>query len=540
MPGAASATAFAMQVDGRDLFLFAGHWPYPLLPRERWAASLAQLAAAHLNAVVLSVPWSWHEPEEGELDLQGESDPRRDLAAALDLCAQHGLYAVVRLGPHIGGGWPGGGIPDWLPNTHPEVLALDAQGQPVGVEMGDPPVTYLHPVYQAYVAGWYQACLPLLRRSLISEEGTVVAVEIDHCPACWGLPEGDPLLTDYNAWVIGQNGRPGLYQRWLAARYGDVERLNRCYGTRYETFAAVQPPRRRPASYQELPWFSDWRRCKMDLLNQHLEYLYDWLRAGGLDVPILVASPYRSPLAARCCADYFRLRGKPVWVAQDAGCNLPIPGDDGALGQWVGITELARRWVRGTTLPPAGLDTPAAASSGNPQEPVDLLCALELGHGLNALGLAADGEGGAGSAQAAVRRLGRFLELHGERLVHTSPLVDLAVGWYEPYEDCGQQGDARAYGWRDDYRAMLQERWGLPTGGGHRPGCVGLLSLMARLGLSFAMLDLERDPLEEWLQHPQLWVLGLDFHGRFRAEGADLVCAGRGQPGAAATRALPR
>ena len=518
MPGSACAIPYAIQVHGRELFLFARAWPYYRLPRERWAGSLDALVAAGHNAVVLNVPWCWHEPEEGELDLEGETDPRRDLAAALELCAQHGVYVIARPGPRIGASELGSGIPGWLLETHPEVLALDAWGRPVGVEAGDPPVTCLHPVYQAYVAGWYQAFLPFLRQALIGERGTVVAVEIDHCPTCWGLQEGNPLLADYNPWVVGQNGRPGLYQRWLAARYGDAEHLNRRYGTRYTALWAVEPPRRPPASYRELPWFSDWRRCKMDLRNQHLEYLYDWLRAGGIDVPIVVACPEGSPLAARHCADHFRLQGKPVLVAPAGGALAPdLAEAGGALGQVVATAELARRWVKGTALPPAGFDAPADGADGDPAR-AEVLWALGLGHGLNVLGLAApvDGEGPAGlpgrdgCGLPGARRLGRFLTCHGERLVRTVPLADLALGWYEPYEDCSQQGDTCAYGWRDDYRAALHEGWGLP-GDGRQPGRVGLLGLMALSGLSFAMLDLERDPLEEWLQYPQLWVLGLDF-----------------------------
>lgn len=507
MPRTASATRYAMQVDGCDLVLFAGDFPYDRLPRRLWAATLARLRGAYLNAVTISAPWSWHEPEEGEFDLWGHTCPQRDLQGALSLSAEHGLYVILRPGPHIGGR-PDGGIPPWLVNSHPEILALDSQGRPASPGLCDRPISYLHPVYQAYAAGWYQVLLPLLRHFLAGEQGTVVAVEIDNRPSYWwGLQEGDPLAVDYGPWVVGDDGRPGLYQRWLAAQYGDVERLNRRYGRRYAAFAEVQPPRRPPAACHELPWFSDWRRCKMDLVNQHLEYLYDWLREGGVDVPIIVLDPYRSPLAARYCADYFRQRGKPVLVAH-------APAGDPALGRVVGTAELARRWVRGTGLPPAGLETPGLRSPEAQGLGVEALCALQLGHGLNALGLTAVHDG-AGSREprtdyAAVRHLGRFLETHGERLVRTEPLADVAFGWYEPYEDCGQQGDARVLGWRDDYRRLLADRFGLAADG-EQAGNGGLLDLMAMSGLSYAMLDLQRDALEEWLAFPQLWVLGLDF-----------------------------
>jgi len=533
----ASATRYALQVDGQELFLYAGDFPYFRLRRRQWADILAKLRAAHLNAVTISVPWSWHEPEEGRFDLNGESHPQRDLDGALSLCSEQGLHIIFRPGPYISAGWQQGSIPEWLLRSYPEVLALDAQGHRPPLEMHCPPITYLHPIYETYVAGWYQAFMPLLRRSLLTEGGTVVAVQIDDRPSYWwGLQEGDPLFVDYSPHIVGKGGKPGLYQRWLAAQYGEIGHLNECYGTHYDDWAEVQPPRRPPASISELPWFSDWRRCKMDLLNKHLEYLYDWLRAGGIDVPIAVLYPYQAPLAARRCADYFCLRSKPLLVALAADLHVTNghPVDEPALGHAVGMAELARRWAKGMGLPPAGMETPGVLSARTPPAGVEALCVLQLGHGLNALNLSpmVGGEDPPGYGLAgghlcdrgapigrlgdlrphydAIRRLGQFLDLHGRRLLRTEPLVEMAFGWYEPYENCGQQGDMRLLGWRDDYRDLLCNRFGLSCDGSLRRGS-DLLSLMATAGLNFGMLDLERDPLQEWLRYPQLWVCGLDF-----------------------------
>ncbi len=518
---AASAT-FALQVDGHDLFLLAGDLPYYDLPRRRWDEALAALRAAHFNAVTISAPWSWHEPQEGEIDLSGETDPQRDLAGALALCARQGLRVIFSPGPHVGGSWHQSDLPQWLLRAHPEVLALDAHGRGPALEVGCPALTCLHPVYAAYVAGWYQALLPILRRA----QGLLVAVRLDgRASGDRGLGD-DPLAMDYGPRVVGEGGRAGFYQQWLAAQYGEVQRLNERYQASYDSFAQVQPPRRQPASRRELPWFSDWRRCKMDLFNQHLEYLYDWLHDGGLDVPVAILFPYRSPLGARRCADYFRLRGKPVLVAH-ASTAAPT-GSRPDLGSAIAGAELARYWVRDTPYPPANLETPVYIDGRDGASGLEALCTLQLGHGLNALSLAlaAGGPSPRGDPRPAplaalsppaeplpsllaLRRLGEFLALHGERVLATEPLADVAVGWYEPYEDCGRQGNAHAFGWRDDYRQALDARFGL--WGDRAAPHAGLLGEMALAGLNYCMLDLERDPLEEWLGYPQLWVPGLDF-----------------------------
>lgn len=534
MPTIASATRYAIEIDGHALFLFAGDLPYHRLPPHRWRETLDRLRAAHLNAVTLSAPWAWHEPEEGGFDLEGISHPQRNLAGALALCGEYGLHIVFRPGPHIGGGGRYDGIPEWLLGTRPEILALDAQGHPPRTAAGCPPISYRHPVYEAYVAGWYQAFLPLLRQTLLAQKSTLIAVQIDdrssYGPGLWG---GDPLLVDYNPCVVGEGRNPGYYQRWLAARYGNIRDLNQRYQTRYRSFVEVQPPRHPLTSLGQLPWFSDWRRCKMDLVNQHLEYLYEWLREGGVDVPVAVLHPYQTPLAARRCADYFRLRGKPVLVAHSTGA----PGvcarrsSELALGPLIATARLAHHWVKDMDLPAANLETPAALAPGLNAEVLAAICVTQIGQGLNGLGLASmvEGEGATDSRRrrrdsgfpiglrgelrphyGAIKRLGRFLQVHGERLARTQPLSDVALGWYEPYEDCGQQGDARIVGWRDDYRRLLDVGVGLACDGEH-PAGGGLLGAMALSGLSCCMLDLERDPLEDWLAYRQLWVVGLDF-----------------------------
>jgi beta-galactosidase len=520
-----------------DPFLYAGDFPYFRLPRSQWAPTLVKLHAANLNTVTVTVPWSWHEPEEGEFDLRGERHGQRDLYGALELCAAEGLRVILRPGPHIGSGWRHGGVPDWLLRSRPQILALDAAGRRPSLDMCYPPITYSHPAYEANVGGWYDQLLPLLRGSQHGTPCSIVAVQIDDRPSYWwGLQGGDPLFVDYNPWIVGRPKEPGRYQRWLATRYGEIERLNERYGTRYDCFEQVPPPRRPLASLADLPWFSDWRRCKMDLLNQHLEFLYDWLRDGSVDVPIIILYPYQSPLAARRCAEYFRVRHKPVLIAAapEARPFFDRTEEDLDLGQVVGMAEMARRWVQGTGCVPAGLETPGAHPTRSLGDDIEVRTALQLGHGMNALSFApmVSGESPAGygltsshlhdrSAPIGVRgdlrphytaisRLGQFLRTSGGRLLRTAPLADVAFGWYEPYENCGQQGDLRALGWRDDYRDLLCARIGLAMSGASSHGG-GLLELVAMAGLNYAMLDLERDTLEEWLSYPQLWVLGLDF-----------------------------
>jgi len=50
------------------------------------------------------------------------------------------------------------------------------------------------------------------------------------------------------------------YRRWLRQRYGTIENLNRWWGTSWESFEAVQPPRTREQMRADLANWLEWRR----------------------------------------------------------------------------------------------------------------------------------------------------------------------------------------------------------------------------------------------------------------------------------------
>ena len=130
---------------GPPVQLRSGEFHYFRVPRKDWSARLEDVRAAGLNAVSIYVPWNWHEPQRGRLDLTGETLPERDLVGALDAIEAAGLDCVYRPGPFITAEWRGGGIPSWLWEELPEVQALDAEGRAAGAGRPYPAITYTHP-----------------------------------------------------------------------------------------------------------------------------------------------------------------------------------------------------------------------------------------------------------------------------------------------------------------------------------------------------------------------------------------------------------
>jgi hypothetical protein len=101
-------------VDGKPFFPHSGTFFYYRLPRDRWADELLALKALGLNALDVVVLWNWHEPEEGQIDLDGHSNPRRDLRYVFQLAHSLGFKITLRPGPYNTSEWRNGGYPDWL------------------------------------------------------------------------------------------------------------------------------------------------------------------------------------------------------------------------------------------------------------------------------------------------------------------------------------------------------------------------------------------------------------------------------------------
>jgi hypothetical protein len=104
-------TPEGLTIDGRAALIQAGALHYARLPHpDLWRPILARMRMGGLNAVMIPCPWAYHSPAPGFYDFTGP----RDLARLLDDVEQFGLWLIPHVGPWIGAGLDGGGIPPWL------------------------------------------------------------------------------------------------------------------------------------------------------------------------------------------------------------------------------------------------------------------------------------------------------------------------------------------------------------------------------------------------------------------------------------------
>ena len=97
-------------VDGRRFWILAASMQYARIPRRHWADRIAAARQAGFNTIETACPWVVHEPRRGRFVFDNDADVRH----FIELCAAARMRLILRVGPFVGGGFDGGGLPGWL------------------------------------------------------------------------------------------------------------------------------------------------------------------------------------------------------------------------------------------------------------------------------------------------------------------------------------------------------------------------------------------------------------------------------------------
>src|SRR6185312_10702615 len=220
-------------------------------PRAVWREDVRLMQAAGVGFVTLGVfSWALLEPRPGEFDFGW-------LDEVVDLLAEGGIaidMATATAAP-----------PPWLTTAHPQILPVDHAGHTLwpGSRQSWCPSS---PVFREHALA--------LVEQMARRYGTHPAVRLWHVSNELGCHNGR-CWCDVSA---------AAFRRWLAERYGDIEKLNEAWGTafwsqHYATFDEVLPPRITPAvpnpTHQlDFARFSsdallDYYRAERDVLRRH-------------------------------------------------------------------------------------------------------------------------------------------------------------------------------------------------------------------------------------------------------------------------------
>lgn len=99
-----------LTMDGKPWLPVMGEFHYSRYPESEWESEILKMKAGGVQIISTYVIWIHQEEMEGQFDWRGQ----RDLRRFVSLCALHGLYVYLRIGPWVHGEVRNGGLPDWL------------------------------------------------------------------------------------------------------------------------------------------------------------------------------------------------------------------------------------------------------------------------------------------------------------------------------------------------------------------------------------------------------------------------------------------
>lgn len=268
-------------LNDRPYYVRGGEIQYFRLARSCWRERLLAAREGGVNLVSTYIPWFWHEPEEGHLDLTGRSHSGRDLAGFIELVGELGMQLIARPGPFLNSELRCGGLPEWLFRDHPEMMSKTATGTP---GLGRPLPAEGEPCYRTRVREWYRQVNRVIAPQQVSRGGPVMLYQPDNeLSAAWsyGL-----LNSLYDPEVLARH-----WPQWLAEKYGTLTELNRVLGGNHAQFAAVAPPRTFPATPAAKRLARDWLDFKRRFFADYGAELAAWAVADGIQVPFIFNEP---------------------------------------------------------------------------------------------------------------------------------------------------------------------------------------------------------------------------------------------------------
>jgi len=267
------------RIESKPAYLLSGEFHYFRVPKKDWRSRMRLFKEAGGNVLATYIPWLLHEPEEGHFTW-GETAGWLDLESFLQAAWEEKLYVIARPGPYQYSELIYDGLPGWLCENYPNLLARDREGEIFRKSS----VSYVHPLFFEKVRRWFAEVCPLLARYTLSQGGPIAFVQIDN--EMTGIHEWFGSL-DYNPDSMGFSQPEGRYPLFLRARYQDIDVLNAHYDTHFALFEWVIPPETSGEDIYSIRRCKDYFDFYLGTIAEYASFLVDLIRANGIDSPII-------------------------------------------------------------------------------------------------------------------------------------------------------------------------------------------------------------------------------------------------------------
>ncbi len=266
-------------LNGVPTYLNSGEFHYFRVPKSDWRWRMKFFKEAGGNALATYIPWLLHEPEEGRF-AWGNTVPYLDFEGFLETAEHEELVVIARPGPYQYSELIYDGLPGWLCNQYPDLLARNRQG----VAFRKSSVSYVHPLFWDKVRRWFDVVCPIIADFSIARGGPIAFVQIDN--EMTGIHEWFGSL-DYNPVAMGFGNPKGRYPTFLARRFGEIAHLNTHYGTSYARFEQVEPPDGSGRDAFSIRRRKDYFHFYLGTIAEYSRFLVDQMHSHGIETPIV-------------------------------------------------------------------------------------------------------------------------------------------------------------------------------------------------------------------------------------------------------------
>lgn len=202
-------------LDGQPWLPVAGEFHYSRYPASLWETELLKMKAAGAQVVSAYVIWIHHQEIQGRFDFTGD----RDLRRFVQLCGQHGLQAIVRIGPWVHAEVRNGGLPDWVLAQSTKTRSND-------------------PVYMGFVTSFWSQVAGRISDLIWKAGGPVIGVQLENEYHSGGSGQGAAHIATLKSLAISLGLDVPLYTvtGWQGSLYPAYQVVP-CFG-----------------GYQDAPW----------------------------------------------------------------------------------------------------------------------------------------------------------------------------------------------------------------------------------------------------------------------------------------------
>ena len=353
-------------IDGQDQFMVSGEFHYFRVPADDWKRRMELFKEAGGNCLATYVPWLIHEPEEGHI-VFGDI-PNRDLVRFLETAREVGLKVMLRPGPYQYSELMNAGLPNWLLDNYPEIMALNVRGEAFSAEG----VSYLHPTFLEKARIYYKAFAEVVRPYM---GDPVVMLQTDNELSGVQVWSGS---MDYHPVTMGIGTEDGRYPTFLKNKYGTLDAVNAAYALNAASWSEIPAidsgDRHNPAICRRLQDYYDFYCTTM---GEYMALLTSWLKEDGLEAPIChnSANPTMNSMFMEtldAMGDNFLLGSDHYYTLNQGWAqNNPTP-------QYGVHVYYSMEMMRLMGMPPSVLEMPGGTPSDTPPIlPEDLLCCYQ-------------------------------------------------------------------------------------------------------------------------------------------------------------------